>query len=175
MEDVPVEKGLISPGMLAQQELGGNERYMWFVSKADAVAGPNDRTTSASYVTDESLSLFKVGDRVMGNYKNCGSYYPGKIAAIYPDSTYHIKYNDGDEEKRTPLARISLMNNGDLPRTFYTKHFRGIEWTELDLASPVSSLQDWTAVDVTADETAGAKDLPPSGYFGLHLKRSDAI
>lgn len=42
-------------------------------------------------------SDFKVGDEVTVNWKEGGSYYPGKISEI-KDTLYFIKYDDGDTE-----------------------------------------------------------------------------
>jgi hypothetical protein len=45
-------------------------------------------------------SNFKEGDRVEGNYKGKGKYYPGKISVVRDDGTYNIQYDDGETESR---------------------------------------------------------------------------
>jgi hypothetical protein len=48
-------------------------------------------------VVSTAQSTLKVGDEVTVNWKEGGTYYPGKIAEI-KDTLYFINYNDGDSE-----------------------------------------------------------------------------
>ena len=41
---------------------------------------------------------YEVGQQILGNWKNRGRKYPGKISAVNPDGTYNIDYDDGDKE-----------------------------------------------------------------------------
>lgn len=41
-----------------------------------------------------------VGDKVAGNFKRLGLYYPGKVTKRTGDQV-HVKYDDGDEEDTT--------------------------------------------------------------------------
>ena len=50
-------------------------------------------------------SALKVGDRVMARWTN-GSWYPGKIAAITPQGTYDVNYDDGDKSRGLPAAKV---------------------------------------------------------------------
>ncbi len=53
--------------------------------------------TDHSRMTPDDIA---VGDRVFGNWKGKGKYYPGKIATRN-GTTIHIKYDDGDQETTT--------------------------------------------------------------------------
>ena len=73
---------------------------------------------------------YKVGDRVLVNWKNYGTYYPGKIASEHDDHTFLIHFDDGDVEDNVEWSRIEplqedsaevqdyLNNMGDNEREF---------------------------------------------------------
>ncbi|HIG20448.1 MAG: hypothetical protein CXT67_08475 [Methanobacteriota archaeon] len=52
---------------------------------------------------------YKVGDRVLANWKNYGTYYPGKIATKHDNYTFLIHFDDGDVENNVEWSRIELM------------------------------------------------------------------
>ncbi len=35
-----------------------------------------------------------------------GTWYPGKIAAVLPDGTYNVNYDDGDKSKGLPASKV---------------------------------------------------------------------
>ncbi len=83
----------------------GPEKF-WYVgtvkeAKGDKyVIGFDDgdkQETPADEITAEDI---KVGDKVFGNFKRAGKYYPGKVTTRTGDQI-HIKYDDGDEEDTT--------------------------------------------------------------------------
>ena len=47
------------------------------------------------------------GDRVLVNWKNYGTFFPGVIAEVQPHHTYMIHFDDGDVESRVPPSRIA--------------------------------------------------------------------
>jgi len=49
---------------------------------------------------------FEVGQRIEGDWKNYGHWYPGKIAKINADGTYDIKYDDGFTERGVKLDNV---------------------------------------------------------------------
>lgn len=53
---------------------------------------------------DDALSK---GDRVLVNWKNYGTFFPGKIAEVQPHHTYMIHFDDGDVESGVPPSRIA--------------------------------------------------------------------
>jgi len=55
---------------------------------------------------DDALEL---GDRVLVNWKNYGTFFPGKIAEIQPHHTYMIHFDDGDVESGVPPSRIAIQ------------------------------------------------------------------
>ena len=57
--------------------------------------------------TDESS--LSVGSRVLVNWKNYGTFFPGKIAAINGPDSYLVHFDDGDVESAVPLDRIAAQ------------------------------------------------------------------
>ena len=49
---------------------------------------------------------YKQGDKVLVNWKNYGTYYPGKIVSEYEDHTFMIHFDDGDIEDNVEWNRI---------------------------------------------------------------------
>lgn len=49
---------------------------------------------------------YKQGDKVLVNWKNYGTYYPGTIACEYEDHTFMIHFDDGDIEDSVEWNRI---------------------------------------------------------------------
>ncbi len=49
------------------------------------------------------------GDRVLVNWKNYGTFFPGKIAEVQPHHTYLIHFDDGDVEEGVPPSRIAIQ------------------------------------------------------------------
>jgi hypothetical protein len=58
--------------------------------------GDKQETPGEEVIADD----IKVGDKVQGNFKRAGKYFPGKITTRTGDQI-HIKYDDGDEEDTT--------------------------------------------------------------------------
>ena len=52
----------------------------------------------------------EAGDRVLVNWKNYGTYYPGTISKEYDDHTFLIKFDDGDIEDRVEWSRIEIAD-----------------------------------------------------------------
>ena len=52
---------------------------------------------------------YNVGDHVLVNWKNYGTYYPGKISAEHDDHTFLINFDDGDVEDNVEWSRIESM------------------------------------------------------------------
>jgi hypothetical protein len=52
---------------------------------------------------------YKIGDRVLVNWKNYGTYYPGKIATEHNNHTFLIHFDDGDIEDHVEWSRIEPM------------------------------------------------------------------
>tara|TARA_X000001036_G_scaffold48074_1_gene38421 strand:+ start:529 stop:1575 length:1047 start_codon:yes stop_codon:yes gene_type:complete len=50
-----------------------------------------------------------VGDRVFVNWKAHGYYFPAYVAAIHPDHTIRVDYDDGDKEDNVPLSRVRVI------------------------------------------------------------------
>jgi len=58
---------------------------------------------------DATSPLYKVGDRIEGKFRDSNDWYPASIKAFSAnDGTYHLIYDDGDEEKMVPLSRIRI-------------------------------------------------------------------
>jgi hypothetical protein len=67
---------------------------------------------------DDALEL---GDRVLVNWKNYGTFFPGKIAEIQPHHTYMIHFDDGDVESGVPPSRIAIQPDSKAARE-YVEH-----------------------------------------------------
>ena len=52
----------------------------------------------------------KPGDRVLVNWKNYGTYYPGTISKEYDNHTFLILFDDGDVEDRVEWSRIEIAD-----------------------------------------------------------------
>ena len=55
-----------------------------------------------------------VGDLVLVNWKNYGTFFPGKIAEVQPHHTYMIHFDDGDVESGVPPSRIAKQPNSQV-------------------------------------------------------------
>lgn len=61
-------------------------------------AGPSDvETVSAS---------FSVGDKVEGNYRRKGKWFPGKIRYAHRNGTFDVRYDDGDTEQNLEVQYL---------------------------------------------------------------------
>ena len=58
------------------------------------------------------------GDRVLVNWKNYGTYFPGKIAEVQPHHTYMIHYDDGDVESGVPPSRIAKQPDSEATQAY---------------------------------------------------------
>ena len=59
---------------------------------------------------------YNLGDRVLVDWKNYGTYYPGKIAAEHENHTFLIHFDDGDVEDNVEWGRIEKIDD-DSPET----------------------------------------------------------
>ena len=66
-----------------------------------AVAGSG----SADVTVLPAETPLAVGDRISAQWTD-GRWYPGKIAAVRPDGTYDINYNDGDKSHALPGTKV---------------------------------------------------------------------
>ena len=112
-------------------------------------------STAIGRAGDSGLSLpsYRVGDKIEGNYRGAGKWYPGRVVDINPrGGAVDIKYDDGEEEKGVvpslvrkvkvetaivPGLRLSKPNNdseneGDrkfrLHETVEVRRDNGVRW-----------------------------------------------
>jgi len=74
---------------LATQGEGGGDRSAEEVAGAD---GPND--------SPPATPSFSQGQRVEARFGGKGKWFAGVVEAVNSDGTFHIRYDDGDEEKQ---------------------------------------------------------------------------
>lgn len=74
-------------------------------SAAAAASSPDAAAVASSASTDAATDGYKVGDLVSAKWDD-GYWYPGKIAAVNPDGTYKITYNDGDVGNKQKAKNI---------------------------------------------------------------------
>ena len=88
-------------------------------------------TINASIEMEESESKLFTGDRVLVNWKDYGTYFPGKVAAIQDDDTYMIHFDDGDVESNVPLTRIAKQPDSQETQE-YVEHISSEEQELID-------------------------------------------
>jgi hypothetical protein len=57
-------------------------------------------------------AIFKVGDKVEGNYRGSGSWYSATVKAVNQDCTYTIEYDDGDMERNVLEINLGAISSG---------------------------------------------------------------
>lgn len=62
-----------------------------------AVAAPSSSTSTSTY---------KKGDRVQGFFQEYDAWYDGTVDVMNGDGTYHVKYDDGDEDSAAHIAKL---------------------------------------------------------------------
>lgn len=70
---------------------------------------------------------YKIGDRVLVNWKNYGHYYPGSIANEHEDHTFMIHFDDGDVEDRVEWGRIEHLQEDSAEVQDYMENVLGAE------------------------------------------------
>jgi DUF971 family protein len=84
--------------------------------RASNVDGSNVRAVCQKVVArgradSESLYL-QEGDKVEGNYRGKGRWYPGRITRVHADGTYNLDYDDGEKETRLDADRVRAVGDG---------------------------------------------------------------
>ena len=74
-----------------------------------------------------AASPYKVGDRVLVNWKDYGHYYPGSIATEHDDHTFMINFDDGDVEDHVEWGRIEPMQEDSAEVQDYVENVLGAE------------------------------------------------
>ena len=74
---------------------------------------PSSLVSSEATTTETNSSVptatFNIGDKVEGNFRGRGRFFPGKISAI-GDGTYDIEYDDGEVEKGVSPELLRAAN-----------------------------------------------------------------
>ena len=66
----------------------------------------NSGSSISKHITVSSM-LYGIGDRVEGKFRDGMEWYSAVVKSVnISDGTYHLVYDDGDEEKVVPLSRI---------------------------------------------------------------------
>src|SRR3569623_2021275 len=71
-----------------------------------------DGGSSNNRVSVSVSDSFREGDKIEGNYRGRGRWYPGKISKDRGDKTYDIDYDDGEFEARVSESNIRLKDGG---------------------------------------------------------------
>ena len=71
--------------------------------------------TEISETTEDVLS---VGDNVLVNWKNYGTFFPGKVAGLETDDCYLIHFDDGDVESGVPASRIAIQPDSEATKEY---------------------------------------------------------
>ena len=94
-------------------------------SKQNLLIGDGPRNIRRA---DDALNK---GDRVLVNWKNYGTYFPGKIAEVQPHHTYMIHFDDGDVESGVPPSRIAKQPDSQATQD-YVEHISKEEQELID-------------------------------------------
>ena len=78
-----------------------------------------------------AVDALELGDRVLVNWKNYGTFFPGKIAEIQPHHTYMIHFDDGDVESGVPPSRIAIQPDSKAAKE-YVEHISTEEQELID-------------------------------------------
>jgi hypothetical protein len=78
----------------------------------DAGSGASAGGAGAGGAKPEAPAGFEKGDLITANWLSRGRWFPGKIATVNADSTFNIKFDDGDKESSVPAARIRRRKGG---------------------------------------------------------------
>ncbi|MDP6870279.1 MAG: hypothetical protein QGI21_05860 [Candidatus Poseidoniaceae archaeon] len=70
---------------------------------------------------------FDIDDKVLVNWKNYGTYYPGKIVTVNEDHTFLIHFDDGDVEYNVEWSRIEKMSEDSLETKEYLENISEAE------------------------------------------------
>ena len=70
---------------------------------------------------------YSLGDRVLVNWKNYGTYYPGKIASEHENHTFLIHFDDGDIEDNVEWGRIEKIPEDSNQVQEYVEHISEAE------------------------------------------------
>lgn len=70
---------------------------------------------------------YKVGDRVLVNWKSYGHYYPGQIATEHGNHTFMIHFDDGDVEDHVEWIRIEPMQEDSAAVQNYVENITSAE------------------------------------------------
>eukprot|EP01042_Synura_sphagnicola_P000182 gene182-183_t len=62
--------------------------------------------------SDSGVGVYEEGEKVEGNYKGRGKFFPGRIVRVRPDGTYDIDYDDGEKEIR--LEKELIRKRADI-------------------------------------------------------------
>ena len=100
-----------------------------------------------------AASPYKVGDRVLVNWKNYGHYYPGSIATEHDNHTFMINFDDGDVEDHVEWGRIEPMQEDSAEVQDYVENVLGAE-------------QELIEAFQVFDEN-GTGTIPASKYFEI--------
>ena len=62
--------------------------------------------------------LLAIGERVLVNWKDYGTFFPGKIAGVEDNDRYLIHFDDGDVESSVPSSRIAVQPDSQATKDY---------------------------------------------------------
>ncbi len=75
---------------------------------------------------------YSIGDKVLVNWKNYGTYYPGKIASEHDNHTFLIHFDDGDIEDHVEWGRIEKIPEDSNQIQEYVENISEAEYELID-------------------------------------------
>ncbi|HJM54924.1 MAG TPA: Tudor-knot domain-containing protein [Poseidonia sp.] len=110
---------------------------------------------------------YVMGDKVLVNWKNYGTYYPGKIAKDYENHTYLIHYDDGDIEDNVEWNRVEKLALESAQIQEYVEHISEAELELIeafkvfdeDNSGMISAKEYFVILTELGDEPLSAEDV----------------
>lgn len=76
---------------------------------------PQASTTTSAAVEKVPSPAFKMGDRVQGFFPEYDAWYDGSVQAANSDGTYHVRYDDGDEDSAAAASQLRTAPHSAKP------------------------------------------------------------
>ena len=101
-------RGKYYPGKISRVRLNGTYDVAYDDGEAEAgVTADMIKSMSAGKV---ALEPYRIGDKVEGNFRCKGKWFPGRISRVRLDGTYDVDYTDGEKEERLPMDMLRPLD-----------------------------------------------------------------
>ena len=154
--------GVYYPGSITKKNTDGTY-YITFNAESGVSNGTYAETDIRNVVKGgkpdaaAATSVYKVGDKVEGNFLGEGTYYKGNISKVNADGTYNIKYTDGSGDTESNVSAKMIRKPTVKPDAAAT--------TVKPDAAATTVKPDAAATTVKPDAAATTTEKPTSGAY----------